>query len=273
MKKLIASFLMAGVAFAANAGWQTVSVDNVWSLNASSQRDAENPLIIHRSATILGAKQENAYITVPGKAGRILVFARHLPFSELKIPSVVLVREYDKTVPFAVTGLGDGAFSGHNGENEDRDIRDVLKSVVIPDSVKTIGRSLFNKCYSLESVTFPESVSSIGTTFMFYECRSLESVTLPRGTLSIGYQMFFGCTKLKAIELPTGVKTIRERAFEGCSALTEIRIPETVDDVARGAFKGVPPTCKLVVPANEFWLKRVKDAQYESLPVVFPAES
>jgi hypothetical protein len=59
-----------------------------------------------------------------------------------------------------------------------------LKSVVIGDSVTSIGYSAFCDCQSLTSVTIPDSVTSIGS-YAFYDCDSLtiycEAASKPSG--------------------------------------------------------------------------------------------
>ena len=62
-----------------------------------------------------------------------------------------------------------------------------LESVTIPESVTSIGESAFYGCTSLCSVTIPESVTSIG------------SVTIPESVTSIGGSAFKDCSGLKKI--------------------------------------------------------------------------
>ena len=50
-----------------------------------------------------------------------------------------------------------------------------LASVIIPDSVTTIGNSAFYKCSSLTSITIPGSVTTIRS-WVFGDCGNLTSV-------------------------------------------------------------------------------------------------
>lgn len=59
-------------------------------------------------------------------------------------------------------------------------------------SVTSIGKSAFKWCFSLTSVTIPNSVTSIGN-YAFESCSSLTSVTIPNSVTSIGYYAFYHC--------------------------------------------------------------------------------
>ena len=50
-----------------------------------------------------------------------------------------------------------------------------ITSIIIPESVETIGYSAFYGCSSLTTITIPESVTAIAY-YAFYDCTSLESI-------------------------------------------------------------------------------------------------
>lgn len=87
-----------------------------------------------------------------------------------------------------------------------------VTSVVLPDTITTLGIVAFKKCEALEEVQLSKSITKI-----------------PSGC-------FDSCKKLKHIELHEGITQIDYHAFAGCEALTEITIPSSVKSIDDGAF-------------------------------------
>ena len=131
----------------------------------------------------------------------------------------------DKINGVPVTSIGDSAFSECIS----------LKTITIPDNVKTIKGWTFSMCSNLESITIPDSVTSIGDS-AFFHCQSLQSITIPDSVTSIGDSAFYECTSLKTITIPDNVKTIKGWTFYGCSNLESITIPDSVTSIGKCAF-------------------------------------
>ena len=107
-----------------------------------------------------------------------------------------------------------------------------LQSVIISNSVETIGDSAFYSCNQLQSVMIGKSVKTIGE-YVFSRCASLKSVILGNSVESIGENAFFSCGSLKSITIPNSVKMIGEEAFSGCELLKLASIPKHLSEIVR----------------------------------------
>jgi len=124
-----------------------------------------------------------------------------------------------------------------------------LTSIVLPDSVKSLGDFAFMGCSSLTDVTLPSGLTALpaGT---FVSCSYLYNVTLPEGLTSIGNDAFSYCTALTDIVIPAGVTEIAPSAFFGCSGLRQIEIPAGVTTIGEDAFCGCTALESIVLPAS-----------------------
>ena len=105
-----------------------------------------------------------------------------------------------------VTELCDGVFQEKN-----------IVSVIIPNSITSIGAFAFSGCSSLTSVTIGDSVTSIGS-YAFSDCTSLTSVTIGDSVTSIRSYAFAYCKSLTSVTIPDSVVSIGSSAFYGCNS-------------------------------------------------------
>ncbi len=92
---------------------------------------------------------------------------------------------------------------------------------IIPAGLKRISSTAFYNCIGLTSISFPNSVTSIGD-FAFALCTNLNDVHMSDSLQHIDDYAFSGCTGLTSITLPQGIKEISPRAFSGCNNITSI---------------------------------------------------
>lgn len=109
-----------------------------------------------------------------------------------------------------------------------------LTSVVLPESVKKVGKSTFEQCQSLESIDL-SGVTELDTENLFTNCHSLKSVILPDNLTEIGPYMFSNCKSLVSLTIPQSVTVIGEKAFSQC-AIETIVLPQNLTEIGTKAF-------------------------------------
>ena len=105
-----------------------------------------------------------------------------------------------------LTAIGEDAFHGT-----------LLTGVIIPEGVTGIGKSAFDYCLQLVSVTLPSTLISIGNNAFWgmgkESAAAKRPLVLPSSLSSIG-QFAFETAKIESVTLPSGLKTVGESAFK-----------------------------------------------------------
>ena len=156
-----------------------------------------------------------------------------------------------------------------------------LTSVIISNSVTSIGYQAFTGCSSLTSVTIPESIKSIGTR-AFSDCTALNEINFNAvscddldsepdvfdnaGTSGKGISVIFGnsvtkipanlfCVgvqftlpKIVSVNIPVSVKSIGQFAFSNCTSLTSVTIGNSVTSIGESAFRDCTSLTSVTIP-------------------------
>lgn len=126
-------------------------------------------------------------------------------------------------VPEEVTGIGDSAF-----------LFSKIKSIKLPEKLKSIGEKAFAGCHNLKELVIPDSVTSIGKEA--FRNSGLETVRLPKKLKTLKEELFTGA-ELNSIDIPEGVTKIERAAFRSCRKLTRVHLPGSLKSIGADAFE------------------------------------
>ena len=99
-----------------------------------------------------------------------------------------------------------------------------LESIVIPETITSIGDYAFSNCNRLVSASVPKSANTLGT-LIFRNSIRLKEVTY--GPTIVKSDLFIGCTSLEKVTLLEGVNTIDFQAFRNLRNLTNLILKAT----------------------------------------------
>lgn len=113
--------------------------------------------------------------------------------------------------------------------------RNMLESITLPQSLKTIEAEAFRSCAKLKSMDIPANTDAIGSS-AFRDCVSMEKLVIRNGLIKIGERAFENCPELSEISLPDDLAEIYGSVFNGCKKLREIKLPSNLTVIGENAF-------------------------------------
>jgi hypothetical protein len=145
-----------------------------------------------------------------------------------------------------VTYIGDLAFDGCTGLKTLQFARDALITELGSDP--EVYCSIFRDTTSLESVTLPESITTIGAGV--FENSGIASVVLPSKLESISEAAFKGCANLVEVDIPSTIEAVYASAFMDCTSLERATLEEGVELLGQDAFGNCVKLTYIKVPAT-----------------------
>lgn len=141
------------------------------------------------------------------------------------------------TIPSGVESIGSACFAFSS-----------IETVNIPATVTVIGKQAFLQS-KIKKVTFAKPKTGlILRAKVFENCGNLESLTFPEGMTSIGESAMENCKNLVSVVFPSTIKVIPQWCLLGCVKLTSVNIPRNVTSVGLGALRNTALTSVIFPP-------------------------
>ena len=138
-------------------------------------------------------------------------------------------------LPDTITTMGDSVFY----------YSDSIETVVLPAKLKTLPKNTFYGCSNLKTVILPETLTTINAS-AFNRTYALEQLTLPAGLTTFSGSSIFSGSAIRSLSIPAGVKALGSSMFSGCSNL------ETV--YAAGGLTALPSSVFATTKLQQFYL-------------------
>lgn len=162
-----------------------------------------------------------------------------------------------------VTQIGLNAFSGATS----------LTSLTLSDGITRFNNQAFIEMHSLESFTFPSSLTYLGgSTFRFSNIKKFNN-RIPSGVTALPSGCFADMYSLSAITIPSSIVSGSTNVFLRDSGLTEVHFERTTPPtLGADAFKGCTAMIKIYIPSCDCYDSYAADSQFSGLTNLIYAE-
>ena len=131
---------------------------------------------------------------------------------------------------------------------------DKLETVVLPNSLRTIARNVFENS-SVQTIlmadeTIPSSLNYIGDS-AFENCANLDGFAYLEQVTEIGEKAFFLCSNLENTVVSDALTNLGAMAFGFCTKLAAAYIPESLTTLGGNAYAGIELSKLTIAEKNE----------------------
>lgn len=138
-----------------------------------------------------------------------------------------------------------------------------LESVTFPSTLTSIGSSAFSET-GIKSLSLPSGITSIGN-YAFSYCNGLTSLDLTiNDSMNIGSGIFSDCYNLETVSITGNVTELSENMFSNCSSLETVALPDTITVIGKSAFAYCEGLADLPVSSN---VKNINDMAFAGTAV------
>ena len=247
-----------------------LSAVTAFAASASSYPTPTSPDdLVASDGTYWYAYKENAdhTATITDFLGPVDSTKTHAPYT-ITVPTKLDGRK--------VIGLGESSFSGIYSPDHQKgyillSFCNQIQSVTIPESVTSIGKSAFEHCSNLDSLTINGVATSMIGAYAFASCTSLTSLSLVGSFQTIGDCAFASCgmtsltidatitsiekyafssSSLISLSLTGNVQKIGDYAFDSCSSLNTVTLPKSLTSIGSHAFDSCTSLNSIEIPGT-----------------------
>ncbi len=129
------------------------------------------------------------------------------------------------------------------------DSKVVLKNIILPDSLVSVGKFAFSDCATLRNFEFPPFVTTLKD-YAFESCYGLTSLKIPGTIKTFGSGVFYDCDGMTSVQFQQGAAATGTGMFENCYRLAEVTLPETLVTIGDATFKSCPNLAEVILPAK-----------------------
>jgi len=168
-----------------------------------------------------------------------------------------------------------------------------FSSIVIPDSVITIGEYAFSYCQSLNEVYIGKGLATIGN-MAFFECRNIQSVyitdlaawcnisfasttsnplTANGDTAICCSDLYWNGELVPELVIPNEITNINSYAFAGCESIISVTIPASITSIGDWAFYYCTSLTSVTIPDSVTTIGSYAFAYCSSLTIYCEAAS